>query len=166
MRTSARLLVLTALGIVLMLGVSPLLLPKAISADSAPENPLRALVAEQSNLERFYAGWQKGYLARGGDRNIAIAVLWTDSLSTERSKAAGRVDLDLIDGAVHAEVRGLDGQAADLWLVDNQEGPGRTVRPEPGDRMIHVGPLWAGTLSADLAPGSFRDFEVDLAVVS
>lgn len=168
MRTRAQWL-LIALGIVLVLGISPFLLPVAISAseDAAAEDPLRELVASQSNLERFYAGWQRGYLARGGDRNISIPVSWTEVLATERSKARGRVEIDLIDGTVRAEVRGLDGRTADLWLVDNLDGPGRTVRPEPGDRMIHVGPLRPdGTVSADLTGASFRGFEIDLAVVS
>ena len=171
MGTRARLF-LIALGIVLVLWLSPFPLPMAISAaeDGPSENPLRALVTQESNLERFYLGWQKRYLARGGDRGIAIAVVWTDALSTERSKALGRVDLDLVDGSIRAEVQGLNGRPADLWLVDNLEGPGRTVRPEPGDRMIHVGRLWtqseAATVSADLAPGFFRDFEIDLVVVS
>ncbi|MFP5287652.1 MAG: hypothetical protein ACLGI9_18090 [Thermoanaerobaculia bacterium] len=168
MRTRTQWL-LIALGIVLVLGISPFLLPMAISAseDAASENPLRELVSRQSNLERFYLGWQRGYLAQGGDREIAIAVAWTEALSTERSRALGRVELDLIDGTIRAEVRGLNGRPADLWLVDNQDGPGRTVRPETGDRMVHVGPLRPdGTVSADLTPASFRDFELDLAVVS
>jgi cytochrome c peroxidase len=170
MRSKARFF-LTVPGLVLVL--VPFLLSKAEEDNltaAASENPLRALIAQQSNLELFYLGWQKSYLAHGGDRNIEIPVAWTESLSTEPSKARGRVHLDLIDGAIRAEVRGLKGQPADLWLVDNQEGPGRTVQPEPGDRMIHVGRLRAhgetGTISADLAPGFFRDFELDLVVVS
>ena len=174
MRTRMK-LCLIALGIVLTLGISPFLLPLAISAAeedpaSASEDPLRALVARQSTLELFYAGWQRSYLARGGDGNVEIPIAWTDSLSTERSAALGRVELDLIGGAVRAEVRGWAGGPAGLWLVDNVDGPGRSVRPEPGDRMIQVGRLWtdgdAATLSAGLAPDLFRGFELDLVVVS
>jgi len=165
---------LTVLGLVLVL--FPILLSMTVSGTednlSAPvsQNPLRALIAQQSNLELFYLGWQKSYLARGGDRNIEIPVAWTESLSTEPSKARGQVHLDLIDGVLRAEVRGLKGQPADLWLVDNQEGPGRTVLPEPGDRMIRLGRLQtqgdASTVSAGLVAGSLRDFELDLVVVS
>ena len=169
MRNKAQFLLVT-LGIVLV--VVPFLM--AISSEgnlaATSKNPLRALIAQQSNLELFYLGWQKGYLARGGDRNIEIPVAWTDSLSTEPSKAHGRVHLDLIDGVVRAEVRGLKGRPADLWLVDNQEGPGRTVQPEPGDRMIPIGRLRtqgdADTISADLVSEFFRDFEIDLVVIS
>jgi cytochrome c peroxidase len=79
------------------------------------------------------------------------------------------VDLDLIEGAVRAEVQGLDGQPADLWLVDNQDGPGRTVQPEQGDRMIRIGRLAGGSyakVAARLGREFFRDFELDLVVVS
>ncbi len=162
---------LVVLGLVLVLIPYLLLIASEDSrVAAASKNPLRALIAQQSNVELFYLGWQKRYLARGGDRAIEIPVAWTDSLSTEPSEARGRVSLDLIDGAVRAEVRGLKGQPADLWLVDNQEGPGRTVQPEPGDRMIHIGRLQmqsgTGRISAGLDSGFFRDFELDLVVVT
>jgi len=170
--------ILIALGAVLVL--VPFLMELSASKDNlaaADKNPLHALIAQQSNFERFYVGWQKRYLARGGDRNVDVPVAWMDAFSTEPSAARGRVHLDLIGGAVRAEVRGLDGQPADLWLVDNQDGPGRTARPEPGDRMIHVGSLqtqdgsgavstMVATMAAGVAPGLFRDFELDLVVVS
>jgi hypothetical protein len=169
MRSKARFL-LTALGVGLVLVPFLLSMEEDNPGVATPEDPLRALIARQSNLELFYLGWQKSYLAGGGDRTVEIPVAWTESLSTEPSKAHGRVVLDLIEGAVRAEVRGLKDQPADLWLVNNLEGAGRTVQPEPGDRMIHIGRLQThgdtGTISADLAPGFFRDFELDLVVVS
>jgi cytochrome c peroxidase len=175
MRTRTKLVPL-ALGTLLVLGIPPVLVLTAVSspedgpAAATSRNPLRALLAQPSNVERFYLGWQKRYLARGGDRNVDISLAWTPSLSTEPSQARGRVHLDLIAGSLRAEVRGLDGQPADLWLVDNQEGPGMTALPQPGDRMIKVGSLrtngGVATLSARLVPSLFRGFELDLAVVS
>ena len=140
-------LVSVLLGTLLVLGIPPMLVLTAVP--SSKDNPagvrsngsLRALIARQSTLELFYLGWQKSYLDRGGDRNVDILVGWLQGLSTEPSEARGRVRLNLIDGTIRAEVQGLQGQPADLWLVDNQEGPGRTVRPEPGDRMIRIGRL-------------------------
>ena len=162
------------LAALFILGLPPLLL---LTAGLAPENPVpaaqpadpfQAVVAERSTLEPFYRDWQESYLAAGGDRNVIITVGWTEGLSTEPSAARGEVDLDLIDGMVRAEVRGLDGPA-DLWLVDNQDGPGKTVQPEPGDRMFRVGPLAngsSGKIAARLGRDFFRDFELDLVVVS
>lgn len=174
MRTKITLLSLV-FGAALLLGVPPVLL---LTSDFSPEqppasaklvDPLRALVAEQSTLEVFYRGWQKHYLAAGGDRKVGISLGWTRGLSTEPSAARGWVDLDMIDGVVRARVQGLDGQAVDLWLVDNQDGPGRTVQPEPGDRFVHVGRLAGGEsarVAARLGRELFRDFELDLVVVS
>ena len=175
MRTKITLLSMF-LGTVLILGAPPVLLltgdfssePPVPSAEQ-PVDPLRALMAEQSTLELFYRDWQKDYLAAGGDRKVGISLAWTRGLSTEASAVRGRVDLDLIDGTVRTQLRHLDGQAVDLWLVDNQDGPGRTVQPEPGDRMFRVGRLTGGDsarISARLGPGFFRDFELDLVVVS
>jgi hypothetical protein len=169
-------LVPIVLGALLVLGIPPVLLLTAfspseeIAAVEIPKDPLRALIAQEADSERFYLGWQKGYLARGGDRNVEVPVAWTDTLSTERSKARGRVHLNLIDGAVRAEIRGLTGPPADLWLVDNQEGPGMTVQPQPGDRMVRIGRLrttgGVAMVSARVEPRFFRDFELDLVVVS
>ena len=163
------------LGTIFILGLPPLLLltgglgPETSSLPAAqPANPFQAVVAERSTLEPFYLDWQKSYLAAGGDRNVIITVGWTEGLSTEPSAARGQVDLDLLDGSVSAEVRGLDGPA-DLWLVDNQDEPGMTVQPEPGDRMFRIGRLAGGSsgkVSARLGREFFRDFELDLLVVS
>jgi len=163
------------LGSALLLGVPPVLLLTADHSSQVPvpvakpANLLHALVAQQSTLEGFYRDWQKSYLAAGGDHNVFITLAWTDGLSTEPSAARGEVDLDMIDGELRAEVRGLHGQPADLWLVDNQEGPGRTVRPEPGDHMFRIGRLQGGPsakIAARLGREFFRDFELDLVVVS
>ncbi len=119
-------------------------------------------------FELFYRDWQKGYLAAGGDQNVLVSLGWTRGLSTEPSAARGRVRLDMIDGVLRAEIQGLD-RPADLWLVDNQDGPGRTVQPEPGDRMVRLGRLQGGSaakLAVRLGPEFFRDFELDLVVVS
>ncbi|HEV8583167.1 MAG TPA: hypothetical protein VGX68_29215 [Thermoanaerobaculia bacterium] len=173
MRTKIKLFSLF-LGIVLFLGVPPVLLltadrsPEAAVPIAKPASPLRALIAQQSTLELFYRDWQRGYLAAGGDRNVVVSLGWTGGLSTEPSAARGRVHLDMIDGALRAEVRGLN-RPADLWLVDNQEGPGRTVQPEPGDRMVRIGRLQggpAGKIAAVLGRELFTDFELDLVVVS
>jgi hypothetical protein len=174
MRTKIKLLSLF-LGTALLLGLPPVLL---LTAELSPEpppipvakpaSPLRALLAQQSTLELFYRDWQKSYLAAGGDQNVLVSVGWTGGLSTEPSAARGRVKLDMINGVVRAKVKGLD-RPADLWLVDNQDGPGRTVQPEPGDRMVRIGRLPGGSdakIAVRLGPEFFRDFELDLVVVS
>lgn len=162
------------LGAIVILGLPPALLltrgfPQRGPDLPASKEPLRALVARQSNLEKLYLGWQAGYLANGGDANVLVSVAWLEDLATERSDAQGVVSLDLIDGTVRARIVGLE-QPADLWLVQDGEGPGMSVRPQIGDRMVRVGHLRQGGSSAELAarlgPEFFRDFWLDLIVVT
>ncbi|HEX6901273.1 MAG TPA: hypothetical protein VF789_16230 [Thermoanaerobaculia bacterium] len=162
------------LGAVCILGLPPFLLLTSSLTDAPPAagntaDALQALLAEESTLEDFYREWQKRYLADGGDSNVLVTLAWTEGLSTEPSAARGEVNLDLINGAVNAEVNGLGGKPADLWVVDNRDGPGRTVQPEPGDRMVRIGRLAGGSYSkvtARLGRDFFRHFELDLVVVS
>ena len=98
MKTSVKLFPVL-LGAVILLGVPPVLLLTEYSPEpppipvAKPADPLRTLVAEQSTLELIYRDWQKGYLAAGGDRNVAVSLGWTRGLSTEPSKGRGRVVL-------------------------------------------------------------------------
>jgi hypothetical protein len=163
-----------ALGAILVLGLPPALLlttgfPLGEPAVAKPEDPLKALVAERSNLEKLYVNWQAGYLAAGGDRNVRISVGWSDDLSTEPSAGQGWVNLDMTDGRVRARIAGLS-QPADLWLVEDGVGPGMSVRPQAGDRMVRVGRLNRdgayAELATNLGPEFFRDFWLDLVVVS
>ncbi|HYH45821.1 MAG TPA: hypothetical protein VEG34_09050, partial [Thermoanaerobaculia bacterium] len=168
-----------AFGAVFVLGLPPLLLltgdePEPALAAVEPADSFQAVLAASSTLEPFYRDWQRGYVAAGGDRNVILTLGWTEGLSTEPSDARGRIDLDLLDGTLRAEVRGLDGPA-DLWLVDNQEGPGRSVQPELGDRMVRIGRLAGGpggpanrvaSVEAQLGGEFFRGFELDLVAVS
>jgi hypothetical protein len=100
---------------------------------------------------------------------VRVSVASLEGLSTEYSGAQGWIKLDLIDGTVRARISGLD-QPADLWLVEDGVGPGMSVRPQAGDRMVRVGRLHRNgslsTLAARLGPELFRDFWIDLVVVS
>jgi hypothetical protein len=163
------------LGTVLILGLPPVVLLTGESvqeppiAAAQPADPLQALVVQETTFEDFYRNWQKAYLEAGGDRDVAVTLGWTEGLSTERSSARGQVNLDMIDGVLRAEVKGMRGPPADLWLVDNQDGPGKTVQPEPGDRMVRIGRLTGGSparIATRLGREFFRDFELDLVVVS
>ena len=146
-----------AFGVLLLVGLpfSSLLTndspAKPVAPLSATAQVLEPVLAQQSALEGVYRQWQAQHVKKGGDRHVVVGLGWARGLSHEYSSARGRVDLDLIDGTVRAEVQGLDGQPADLWLVDNQDGPGRTVQPEPGDRMVRIGRLKGGA-----SPGSRR----------
>jgi len=117
---------------------------------------------------------------------IEVALSWSKGLSKEFSSSSGRATLDLASGEVEVEVDGLaNADVSEVWLVDNQDGPGRSVQPEPGDEFLRVGTL-EGALSPSplgVGPqrqqgdggkrrvraalgGAFDDFEVDLVMVA
>ncbi len=137
-----------------------------------PDNAWAA-VASQNKLGRAYRDWQAEHEKAGGDRHVRMALGWNKAISSEHSYATGMVELDLIDGRVSARVSGLeDLRNADLWLVDNQDGEGKSVMPEEGDRFIHVGALAAKDPGSDVLELSARigqsleEFEVDLVIVT
>jgi cytochrome c peroxidase len=130
-----------------------------------------ATLASENRLGHAYRAWQATHEKNGGDHHVEMALGWSKGLSNEHSNAKGEIALDLIEGDVSAYVLGLEGSdSADLWLVDNQEGEGKSVMPEVGDKFLRVGTLSAaksGALQITAKLGAaLRDFEVDLVVVT
>jgi cytochrome c peroxidase len=128
-------------------------------------------VAHNSALESVvYPSWQRRYLARGGDTKVVVGLGWIPGLTTEAEEVRGSATLDLVGGSVSAYVEGLGGRPAELWLVDDIDGPGMSSLPEAGDRMQLVGRFVAqgegASVSADLGPRFFRDFELDTVIVA
>jgi hypothetical protein len=87
------------------------------------------------------------------------------------NKARGQAFLDLVGGTISVEVSGFpEEQALDVWLIDNRPGPGRSVKPEPGDAMVRLGRLkhegWTAALEARLGREAITGFEIDLVVVA
>ncbi|MFL6263300.1 MAG: hypothetical protein ACJ76Y_26695 [Thermoanaerobaculia bacterium] len=159
------------LGIFLIFGVpfATLLKPASTPEANAAREHL-PLIARHSSMDRMYAEWQARYVKNGGDRNVIVGLGWVRGLSKEFSTALGRVDLDMPRGEVSAEAEGLGDTAADVWLVDNQDGPGKSVMPEAGDRMVRVGRLEPQgkrlRVTASLGRSFFDRFELDLVVVT
>jgi hypothetical protein len=138
---------------------------------SPTDKPAVAYLGSAEKLAAGYQRWAIEHETNGGDRNVGLALRWSKGLSMESTKATGEVKLDLIDGWVVVEVRGLADTADwEVWLVDNQPGPGRSVLPEPGDKTLRAGTLRregdVDRLRAHLGPGAFQAFEVDLVVVA
>jgi hypothetical protein len=122
-------------------------------------------------LAQAYSLWHDEHRARVGDAVLRLQLGWSKGLSHEFSRARGEVVLDLGEGSVSVSVSDAEEQGlTDVWLIDNQPGPGRSVQPEPGDHVLHLGAMTAGSegsrLRASLGPGFFERFEVDLAVVT
>src|SRR5262249_32625899 len=128
-------------------------------------------MADPAAFRDLYHKWEAEYIKYGGDKNFVLPLAWSKGLSSEKTTAEGYVKIDLIDGTVSSQVKGLSlAQGWDVWLIENRSGPDHSVLPEPADHMIMVGTLKPSgkiaTLEKDLGPEAFSQFEPDLAVVT
>lgn len=156
---------------VLALGIPLLPEPDATSRPSVPQGPPEARLANAGRLQGTYLSWKASHQRNGGDRNLVIPLGWSRGLSSEHSAARGTARFDLIGGSVRVTVDGLAaGEGWEVWLVDNQEGPGRSTLPERGDRMHRLGRLTGSdtraALTAAFTPRLFQGFEIDVVAVT
>ena len=91
-------------------------------------------------------------------------------LTSESFNAGGTVRIDLSNGSVVSEIRGLpSADAFDLWLIDNRSGVGQTTFAEPQDVLLKVGTYsWtsgAHTLSVAVGSPLISGFFADRAFV-
>ena len=111
------------------------------------------------------------FAAAGAPANVVILSLSNlRGVSSEAVNAGGRVAVDLATGTVGSSVEllPLDG-TFDLWLIDNQPGPGHTTLAEQGDALMKVGTYAVVSgrhrLSVSLGPTAFTSFFPDRAFV-
>lgn len=123
-----------------------------------------------NRLAAAYAKWIARHEKNGGDHNVVVNLGWSKSYSKKFTRARGRAKLDLTKGDVTIEVQGLDDQAiSNVWLIDNQPGPGHSAAPDPADHLLWIGTLKhsedRATLSVQLGD-VFEDFDVDLVAIT
>jgi hypothetical protein len=128
-------------------------------------------LGSSDTLQASYDAWAAHFEKSGGERNIVLPMNACQGISTEKEGVYGLATLNLIDGRVSVEVRGLPGaEGLDLWLIDNKPGVGRTILPEPGDAMVEVGSLTmegdVAKLDAGFGDGEPEAFEPDLVVIT
>jgi cytochrome c peroxidase len=136
----------------------------------APAQEAEVQLADSGVLQARYLHWSEGFEANGGSSHLVIPLGWAKGLSNEYQAARGITRFDIPQGRVKAEIPGLPTDSRwDLWVVDNQPGPDRSVMPETGDRFQHLGELQGGltaSLETSLRPGFFDEFEIDLVVLT
>jgi len=162
---------IVVVGLVTLLTVC--LLASCVQHDEQPQLDSASAYAHGGTahkLEAAYAKWIALHEKNGGDHNVVVNLGWSKSYSKKFTRARGRAKLDLIKGDVAIEVQGLDDQAiSDVWLIDNQPGPGHSAAPDPADHLLWIGTLKhsgdRATLSVQLGD-VFEDFEVDLVAIT
>jgi cytochrome c peroxidase len=128
-------------------------------------------IGDAEAFKASYDQWQARYTRAGGDRQFVLSLGYSKGLSSEFTKAHGRMNIDLKEGSVMVSVVGLpQNENYNVWLVDNRPGPGHSVKPEPSDRMILLGKLQhedgIAKLKKILIYSELKGFEIDLAVVT
>ena len=128
--------------------------------------PARPTLGNVEVLRAAYAQWKADHA--GGDGRFVLPLHWSKGLSSEYTEASGTAAFDLADGTLEVTLQGVeDGDALEVWLVENVPGERRSVMPEPGDHMLRVGRLGpGGELAASISEEVRRDFELDLVVVT
>jgi cytochrome c peroxidase len=128
------------------------------------------IVGNVRTFEAAYARWRAEAERSGQQTKLVLALGQFKGLSSETTKARGSAVLDLFEGTLSVVVTGLpEHEGFDVWLVHNQSGPGRSVKPELGDRMIRAGKLERdgayARLETILGREALSDFKLDLVVV-
>jgi len=83
-----------------------------------------ARLGKRSTLATAYSNWVAKHEKRGGDRNIVLPLGWSKAFSGAFTRARGEIKLNVIDGSISVNARGLEeAPAGDVWLVDNRAGP-------------------------------------------
>jgi hypothetical protein len=165
-----RAVTLVAIAFLVACGLQLLLLTDETGSDSE-RGPLSIGRGDVATLEANYEVWEAEHLKNGGDRNIVMPMGWSRGLSTEYTDAYGQAKLNLIEGTVSVEIKGLSAEKDwNVWLIDNRPGPGRTVMPEPGDTMLDLGRLKhehaVARLEARLGSEPFIDNDWEIVAVT
>ncbi len=160
-RAIKRLILVASLGA--LLGAWPR------SDDATTEARHSTGMARPRSLVTAYEAWSRAYEASGGDSNVVVALGGLPGLVERATAARGTARLDLVGSRVDVRVEEW-AEDGDVWLIDNRPGPGRTIAPEDGDRLLLVGRLERdgrqARLQAQLEQGAFDAFDPDLVVVT
>jgi hypothetical protein len=141
------------------------------SNDHPSDKRLYPIIGNAEKLKNTYESWKARATKNGEESKITLGLGYDKALSSQVTRARGEASLDLINGAFSVQVSGLnDKENYDVWLIDNIEGPKKSVKPETGDVIIKIGTLkndhGSLKLYKQIDPKKFIGFKVDLVAVS
>ena len=135
----------------------------------APGRPNTGM-ADPEALINAFDRYVSGLSSAGGGRFLVVPLTSLRGLTSESFNAGGSVRIDLSDGSVVSQVRGLPSvDSFDLWLIDNRSGAGQTTFAESHDVLLKVGTYsWISgqhTLSVTVGSPLLSGFFADRAFV-
>ena len=118
-----------------------------------------------------YQNWEATYVKSSGEGNIVLPLTPSKTLSTEFVDAGGEAKINVVNGTVDVEVKGLpNSEEWEVWVIDNVSGPNMSVMPEPGDAMLRLGSLKregkVAKLHVVLDSETTANLDPDIAVVT
>lgn len=157
------------IGLVVMLAGYSILVLYPESLSQQQNEPDVVGVGSVDNLQKIYAKWSDAYRTTKPVGPV-LAMLWTKGLSSETNKAKGIAQLNFEKNIISVRVDNLtDSEISDVWMVDNLPGPGRSVVPEKGDRLVKIGSLnfaKDGYAWLDAKVENLAEFQLDMIVLA
>lgn len=123
-----------------------------------------------ATLRAAYENWRAAYEGKGGSPTVLkLGLGYSKALSERFTRARGKLELNLVDGAVSFRAVNLEPGDYRLWFVDNR-GPGNSARPEASDRLLPVGHFTAaegrGSLDTRLKAEDLAGFTLDTVALT
>jgi len=152
-------------------GVTTMILPGNRSMAGNEYSLTSTGLGSAETLMSRYQQWESESLKKSGEGNLILPLAPSNTFSTEAVEASGEAKINLTDGTVAVEVRGLArSEGWDVWIVDNLSGPGLSILPETGDSMIKLGSLRQdedrARLNMTLDRASLGAVDPDLVVIT
>jgi cytochrome c peroxidase len=124
-----------------------------------------------ATLRTAFENWRAAYESKGGSpERLKLGLGYSKALSERYTQARGRLELNLLDGALSFRAAGLDRGEYDLWFVDNRPGTGNSAKPEAADRLLRIGRLKAeqgrAALETRLNPEQLSGFVLDTVALT
>lgn len=160
---------LRGLMTLVVVGSALLLYPQLQQSNASA--PLVTGHGDVASLKSAFAAWRGNYETKGGSPEVLRLTLGHSvGLSTEMTEGRGKFALNLLDGKVSFQSKGLKDGEYFLWLINDGKQPGNTVKPEHGDRFLQVGTFkvtnGAGELETQLKGADLVGFSLDSVVVT
>lgn len=130
-------------------------------------DPKRAPVSVVGNpevVQQAYENFRRDRMARADGAIIEIGLGFWKGLMPKRTDISGTVAFDLKAATASITLQGGSQDALEVWAVENVEGPGRSISPDSGDRMIRLASIQPGEVTRVRTVSLGEVLESDLAL--
>ncbi len=152
----------------LLVGWTVLASPRRPTAE--PKRAPVSLVGNPEVVQQAYENFRRDRMARADGSIIEIGLGFWKGLMPKRTDISGTVAFDLKAATASITLQGGSQDALEVWAVENVEGPGRSVSPDSGDRMIRLASIQPGELTrvrtVSLTDVLDSDLALDLVAVT